>query len=242
MSELKFIDISNHQGNNGFKLANHLDQIDAVICKATQGTYYVDPYCDVFIQTAIAAGKPWGFYCFADSRYDPKSTSDYFIENCKNYIGHGIPVLDWEDLCENGLQVSNPSVSWVNEFTKQFYYETGIHPWIYANPWRFNQGGVDPDCMRWIADYPNVMSPSIDYTLPDIPETDGLVGAWQFCSDGRLAGYSHDLDFNRFFGDAKAWQLYATGVKAVENPEPEQPSVETYELENDSVKVTVELK
>lgn len=226
---MRGIDISNHQGSAGFKISNHLSQIDFCICKASEGTGFVDAYCDVFVQTLIAAGKPWGFYHFAGNG-DPVSEAEYFHRNTSNYFGKGVPVLDWE---------GDQSVDWVNRFTSRIHELTRVHPWIYGNPWRFNQGGVDQNCMRWIASYPNVVSPPIDYDLPDTPQTDGLVGAWQFCSDGRLPGYSGNLDFNVFYGDAEAWQRYVTGDNA-QSPEPIEPDTDVFE--NDRMRVEVTLK
>lgn len=227
---MRGIDISNHQGSAGFKISNHLSQIDFCICKATEGTGFVDAYCDVFVQTLIAAGKPWGFYHFAGTG-DPVSEAEYFHRNTSNYFGHGVPVLDWE---------GDQSVDWVNSFTARIYELTGVHPWIYGNPWRFSQGGVDQNCMRWIASYPNVISPPLDYDLPDTPETDGLVGAWQFCSDGRLPGYSGNLDFNVFYGDADAWHRYVVGDNASKPTEPTEPKSAVFE--NAEMRVEVTLK
>lgn len=237
---MRGIDISNHQGREGFKISNHLHQIDFCICKATQGVNFVDAYCDVFVQTLISADKPWGFYHFGDSRNDPVAEADYFYRNTSNYFGHGVPILDWEGLYENGELVSSPSVDWVNRFVARIYELTRVHPWIYGNPWRFNQGGVDQNCMRWIASYPNVISPPLDYDPGEPPQTDGLVGAWQFCSDGRLEGYAGNLDFDIFYGDAEAWQRYVMGDNVQESPA--QPKPQSTVFENDEMKVEVTIK
>lgn len=233
---LRGFDISNHQGRAGFKISNHLDQIDFCICKATEGLTYVDPYCDVFVQTLRAAGKPWGFYHFARNN-DAIAEADFFIENTINYFGEGIPVLDWE---------ADQSVEWVNSFVNRLHEKTGVWCWIYANPWRFNQGGVEANCMRWVASYPNVLHPSFDDAESwSAPETDGLVGAWQFCSDGRLSGWDGNLDFNLFYGNEAAWRAYALG----DNPESNTgngsgglPDTAISELENDVYKITIERK
>lgn len=197
---LKFIDISNWQG--GMDLPSVLPSIDGIIAKATEGTGYVDPYCDGFVSDAKTAGKLWGFYHFAGNG-DATSEANFFMDNCSGYFGEGIPVLDWE---------GNQSVSWVNEFVNAVHSRTGVWPIIYANPWRFNQGGVDSDCARWVASYPAVVSPTFDQAAEwEAPYADGNVVAWQFCSDGRLSGYSGNLDCNLFYGDSAAWLAYAGG-------------------------------
>ena len=57
---MKGIDIADWQKNL------NLDSIeyDFVIIKGTQGTNYVNTFCDAFVQKAIKAGKLWGFYHF----------------------------------------------------------------------------------------------------------------------------------------------------------------------------------
>lgn len=213
---INFIDISNHQGREGLTdLSPLLTQVGGVIVKATEGTDFVDSYCDRYVQQLIKVDKPWGFYHFAGDG-SPAQEAHWFYKNCSNYFGHGIPVLDWE---------GEQSVDWVNQFVNQIYGDTAIWPWVYGNPWRFNQGGVEPNCMRWIAAYPSVAHPTFDQAETwKPPSADGVVGAWQFCSDGRLNGYDGDLDCDLFYGDESAWLKYA-GVahKPMEPIVPESP-------------------
>lgn len=241
---LKFIDISNWQG--GMNLDAVLTSIDGVVCKATEGTGYVDPYCDGFVQTAIAAGKSWGFYHFAGDG-DASDEARFFMDNCEGYFGHGIPVLDWE---------GNQSVAWVNEFVNAVHSEKGVRPIIYANPWRFNQGGVDSDCARWVASYPEVVSPTFEQaSVWEAPYADGNVVAWQFCSDGRIDGYAGNLDLDLFYGNADQWRAYAVGNNSVGGNErdgiadSDSPggtdsggAARLGVLENDEYRITVERK
>lgn len=224
---LKGIDISSWQA--GLVVAQ-LQGIDFVITKATEGTGYVNECCDPWVQQCRNLGKPWGFYHFAGSG-NATDEAAYFINNTSNYFGEGIPVLDWE---------GDQSVSWVNEFVEKVHEQTGVWPWIYANPWRFNQGGVEENCMRWVASYPDVAHPTFDQAESwDCPETQGLVGCWQFCSDGQIAGYTGMLDCNLFYGDLAAWNAYAHVQESVQpSPEPSGQSV----LENDEYRVVVERK
>ena len=204
---LRGIDVSNWQG--GIDLAPL--PIEFVIAKATEGTNFVDPYCNGTIQQAISLDVPWGFYHFG-GHSTATAEADFFLENCRDYFGKGIPVLDWEQ---------NQSVGWVNEFVRYVHSKTGVWCWVYANPWRFNQGGVEPNCGRWVAAYPNVLRPSLDYDTGEPPETDGLICCWQFASDGLVAGYDGNLDVNVFYGDRDAWNAYAKArdapVKPTEN-------------------------
>lgn len=208
---------------------------DAVVVKATEGINFVDPYCDSVVQQAIANGMPWGFYHFAgDGAAIEEAT--HFIRNTIDYFGHGIPVLDWE-----GAQ----SVEWINEFVSEVYSSTHVWPWIYANPWRFNQGGVNQNCARWVASYPDVASPTWSQAQDwECPAADGNVVAWQFCSDGAVNGIAGNVDLDLFYGDKEQWMAYARGDNRPDNSgndaRPNPDDVAT--LENDMYKVTIERK
>lgn len=223
---LRGIDISNWQaGLDGDAV---FPNVDFVICKATEGVSFVDAYCDGWIQKCRSMGKPWGFYHFAGSN-QPVDEAAHFINNTSNYFGNGIPVLDWE---------SDQSVAWVNKFVRKVHEQTGIWPWIYANPWRFNQGGVEPNCGRWIASYPDVIRPGLDYDPGEPPETEGLVCCWQYASDGDVPGYAGNLDVSHFFGDGASWNAYA-GVPSSVQPEA---TTDQSVLENGKYRVTIEQK
>lgn len=228
---LNFLDTSNWQG--GYTPA--LTGAGAVIVKATEGANYVDPYCDSIIQQCKSAGLPWGFYHFA-GRGDATSEAAFYLDNCRNYFGQGIPVLDWE---------GNQGVEWVNAFVEHVHAQTGVWPWIYGNPWRFNQGGVNPNCARWVASYPDVASPTWDQAQGwDCPAADGNVVAWQFCSDGAVNGIAGNVDLDLFYGTKEQWQAYARGgAKHADAIGPDNPGVDTLEvLENSHYKVTIDRK
>lgn len=217
---INFIDISNHQ--RGMDLSKVLPSVGGVICKATEGIGFVDASCDKFVQTCIKTGKPWGFYHFGRNN-DAKKEAAYFINNTINYFGEGIPVLDWED---------DQNVRWVNEFVNVIHDQTGVWPWIYANPWRFNRGGVEPNCMRWVAQYPGITTfAQAEQSSP--AATDGFVGAWQFTSKGSVPGYSGNLDLDLFYGDEGAWETYAKGDKR-------DTSSDAVVLEGNGYRVTIE--
>lgn len=195
---LNFIDISSYQAT--LNLVAVSSSIQGVIVKATEGTNYVNPYCDRHYQQAKKCNLLRGFYHFAGAD-KPEAEAEYFWNNCRNYFRDGIPILDWE-----GKQ----SVDWVNRFVRHLKDISGVWCWIYANPWRFNQGGVEPNCARWVASYPAVSHPTFAQAANwDCPKADGNVVAWQFCSDGRLNGYTGNLDCSLYYGDKESWLKYA---------------------------------
>lgn len=236
MKMLKGIDVSNHQGKAGLRLAQLQEPYDFVIVKATGGTRFVDKYCDPYIEQAKKLGKLWGFYHFAhdlSGKGNAFEEADFFVGNTLNYFGEGIPVLDWE--------VDSVSVQWVNEFVERVHDSTSVWCWIYANPWRFNQGGVNANCARWIAAYPLYGFPSLDSDPGNIPKTEGLVSCWQYSGTGRVKGWTENLDLNHFYGDVNAWMKYARGGR-ISTTIPPNGGNSSSVLENNEYRITVERK
>lgn len=228
---MRFIDISDWQ--NGIDLERVADQLDAVVVKATENNYYVSECCDYWVQKLKKMGKPWGFYHFAGDKA-PRTEAEFFVSNCENYFGSGIPILDWE---------GEQSIDWVNEFVQRVHDLTSVWCWVYGNPWRFAQGKLNENCAIWIASYPDVASPSFENAESwQCPGANGNVVAWQFCSDGKLDGYDGNLDLDLFYGDVKAWSAYAKGDRKAAVPiQPAPPKNETV-FENGEMKVTIEVK
>lgn len=209
---LKGIDISNWQA--GINLSAVAGQVDFVIVKATEGVGFVDKQCDKFFQEAKRLGKKLGFYHFARTN-DAVAEADFFYKNTKNYFGQAIPILDWE---------VDDSVAWVNRFVNRIHDLTGVWCWVYANPWRFNQGTVELNCGRWIAGYPYAIT-DIAYGIKNpLPTSyrpkNGIVCAWQFTSSCRLSGYNGTLDANVFYGDAAAWDAYCGAANSTQPSDP----------------------
>lgn len=198
MTVLKGIDISNNQ--KGFSL----DTIkpDFVIVKATEGLNFVDKCCDSFVQDAIKLGIPWGFYHFARSK-DAVKEATYFYEQTKNYVGKGIPVLDFE--------VAN-SNSWLETWCKTYHRLSGVYPWVYMNSDYINNRGYGTDwvkshCGLWLAAYPKACTGYPSDTNCPYKHSGWTLAAWQFTGSLSMEGMEIDGDF--FYGDTSAWELYA---------------------------------
>ena len=157
MTVLKGIDVSNWQA--GFDIS--AAQPGFVIAKATEGTTYVDRYCDGFIQDCLKLDIPFGFYHFARFN-DAAAEAKFFYENTKGYIGKGIPVLDFE--------VAN-SNEWLETWCKTYHDLAGIYPWVYMSAVYLNNRGygtpwVKSNCGLWLAGYPRTYT---SYPSPDCP-------------------------------------------------------------------------
>lgn len=205
---LNGIDISNHQ--KGLNLKDIT--CDFVICKATEGTTFVDKYCDGFMQQAMKLGKKVGVYHFASGKTTGKAEADFFLKNVQGYIGKAILILDWEgDAVKKG-------VGYAKEFLDRVLEKTGIKPMLYSYNNCINaydwSAVKNADYGLWNAGYYNGYT-EMGYT-PKAPLKGGL-GAWgscamyQYTSSGKLTGWSGHLDLDVFYGDAAAWDKYAGG-------------------------------
>lgn len=200
------IDISNWQRVIDL---NAVD-IDFAILKATGGTGFLDPSFNRFANETLSGGRLLGFYHFArDNGYkgSAKDEANFFYSNVKDYIGKGIPILDWEtDL--------NLGVSWVKEFLDTFYSLSGVKPLIYTSAYVTRQYDWSPISQNgyklWLAQYASI-NPVNGHQTEVWVDGKG-VGSFgnyvmhQYTSNGRLNGYNGALDLDLFYGTALDWK------------------------------------
>ena len=206
---LRGIDIAYPQA--GLDLATVASKVDFVFVKATDGVSIVDPNCDGWVEQASALGLRWGFY-HEMTAATGIAQADWFYENCKNYFGHGIPVLVIE-----GMTGYPNDPGRAEDFVRRLQKLSGITPMLYIggaplsekrDEW---QRLLDLGCALWIANYYygyEAVGYEIDQNCMSDPSPWPFASAWQFTSCGDLgAGYRFDLDL--FFGDAAAWDAIA---------------------------------
>lgn len=251
---MKGIDISNWQAN---LIPSKLD-VDFCICKATEGTGFVDKFCDAFIQNCKSMGILYGFYHFAGTE-DPYSEAQFFYNNCKGYVGEGVPVLDYEVW---GL---NDDVGWCELFLAEFHRLAGVWPLLYISASHCNDfanSWIPQTCGLWIAGYPTDMKEfpliNADGDFKGIVEKQtqkdkyiltvempydcapwDFVAIWQFTSGLRLEGYNGSLDGDIAYMDEKGWKAYA-GVNNWEKPADPEPKPK--QKEKMKINVTVDGK
>ncbi len=187
-------------------------KVDGVIIKATQGTTYVNPYCNKHYAQAKQAGILRGLYHYA-SGVEAAAEADAFVRNIQGYIGDALLALDWEG-AQNAAFGKN-DVQYCKTFLDRVYSITGVRPLIYmsksvcrAHDW----SSVAKDYGLWVAQYA-----SMDPTgFQANPWTDNKgYGAWkypaiyQYSSRGRLDGYSGNLDLDLAYMTRSAWGKYA---------------------------------
>ena len=209
---------------------------DFLICKATEGTGYVDKLCDQHYQRAKNKGKLLGVYHFARPDLNTgtdgaKAEAAYFVNNVKGYIKQAILVLDWEQPGTTG------QVSWAKTWLDEVYRLTSVRPLIYmsasvvnGNNWSSISGNYG----LWIAGYPtayNVKNPP----TPTAGAMPYKIGSWNFWAIWQYSSGAGTLDYNIANMDANGWKAYA-GIKATtttttapakaDEPKKEEPKAE----------------
>jgi lysozyme len=222
VTELNGVDIASHQaGADAGTLPG-----DFVICKATEGTGYVNPHCDRHYQQAKNAGKELGVYHYANGYDSPQAEAEFFVRNVEGYVGEAILILDWED--PHIVRDVNWAHAWLDHVRSmvgvkslQYMSESVVitHDWSSV---------VADDYGLWVAKYRD-MIPDYDYNMdlagaaPVVDEWP-FAAMWQWTSVGRLATYDGPVDCDRFFGDRSAWRAYAGGGNVQPNPNPVPPA------------------
>lgn len=201
------IDVSNWQ--NGIEV-DKMD-MDFVICKSTEGTFYVNPDCDRVYQDAKNSGKKTGVYHYA-SGGDALAEAKYFVDHVKGYLGDSILVLDFE------ADAVNEGVGWAKDWLDAVYNMTGVKPLIYMSRSvvnRYDWSSVhDAGYGLWVAAY--YKGYTTIYGFEENPTLYGTVDDWegelalyQYTSSGRINGWSGNLDLDKFYGDESTWDAFA---------------------------------
>lgn len=188
---------------------------DFVITKATQGTGYVNPDCDMVIQQCIKLGKPFGVYHYVDGS-GAVAEADYFVNNSRGYVGKGVLAIDWE----SGSNKAWGNYSYLDALVARVIERTGVKPLIYVQASAYDptaEVAKRHDCGLWIAQYATMNATGYQ----DKPWNEGAYSCAirQYSSAGRLPGWNGNLDLNKFYGDANAWAKYA-GASGTPAPAP----------------------
>ena len=232
------IDISSYQ--SGINVKSTGSQF--AIMKATDGVRFVDKTCDSFVQQCKRDGILWGFYHFANGihKSSMKEQAQYFVNNCKNYFGEGIPCLDWEDSDERyGGAVIKYGPSAAKEWLDEVYRLTGVRPLIYMSKSvtrEYDWSEVAKDYGLWCAQYANTNRTGFQSS----PWTDSRgFGAWstpaiyQYSGTGSLPGFSGNLDLDIAYMDANGWASYAkSGSGVIDVTPPSNDKLSNDEIAN----------
>lgn len=213
---LKGIDISNWQ--EGLK-PSKLD-VDFCICKTTEGTFFIDPCCDGFIQDCLKSKKLFGYYHFAGNG-NARQEAKFFWNNTLGYNCSGIPVLDYEI-----WYLQRDHIKWCQDFMNAYHDFSGVWPVLYISASHcpdFKSSWIPDKCGLWVAGYPQDFDkwPAAN-DMPYNVSPWQFAAIWQFASDFHISGFTGDIDADLAFMDAAAWIKYAGGSKLQQTQEKKQ--------------------
>ncbi|MGC5529349.1 lysozyme [Streptomyces sp. SR-10] len=203
------VDVSSHQGNVDWATLWN-SGVKWAYVKATEGTYYKNPYFAQQYNGSYGVGMIRGAYHFAT----PNTTSgaaqaNYFVDNGGGWSrdGRTLPgVLDieWNPYGAQCYGLSQAAmVNWIRDFTNTYRARTGRDAVIYtATSWwkdcTGNSAGFGATNPLWVARY--------NTTVGELPAGWGFHTMWQYTSTGPTVG-----DHNRFNGALDRVQALANG-------------------------------
>lgn len=201
--------------------ASKLTTTDFVIVKATQGTWYKNPYFEKQYREAKAAGKLLGIYHYFEG--SPIKEAQFFIKTVGNRIGECVLAIDHEGRSNPVFNTGN-EVDYVYKFCEEVYRLTKVRPLIYVSKGvtrRRDWSKVSTHYRLWCAQYAN--DKLTNYQT--YPWTDNYgFGSWekdtirQYSSHGRICGYSKNIDLNLAYLTKDEWMELAKGDRNRETP------------------------
>jgi len=217
------VDISHWQGDIDIARIAH-EGYAACVCKATEGTTYVDPMLDRNIAAVKKAGMIPGAYHFIRDG-DGAAQARHFYDRVHRLGGPTGWLIQLD--CESD-GYGTEMTAWTNEWRRL----TGNHPFlIYSGAWwwprtgGFRGAGLTP--YLWHSDYVEGSGYGSDlYRKVPASAWNPGYGGWneatilQFSSSGKVAGRS--VDVNAFRGSVE--QLHALTRTPTAPPKPPGPA------------------
>ncbi|MEU9923922.1 lysozyme [Streptomyces griseoluteus] len=209
VTQTEGVDVSSHQGNVAWSTLWSAGTKWAYT-KATEGTYYKNPYFTNQYDGPYSVGMIRGSYHFATpDTSSGKTQADYFVEHGGGWSKDGktLPgVLDieWNPYGASCYGKSKSAmVRWIKDFVNRYKARTGRSAVIYTatNWWKDctgNYSGFASSNPLWIARYASTPG-----TLPAGWSTHTM---WQYTSSGRTVG-----DHDKFNGSLTRLRALANG-------------------------------
>ncbi|MEV6753931.1 lysozyme [Streptomyces sp. NPDC051214] len=192
------VDVSSHQGNVAWSTLWN-SGVKWSYVKATEGTYYKNPYFAQQYNGSYNVGMIRGAYHFATpDTSSGAAQANYFVDNGGGWSRDGRTLpgaldIEWNPYGAACFGKSQSAmVTWIRDFLNQYKARTGRHAVIYtATSWwkqcTGNYGGFAVNNPLWIARYNT--SPG------ELPAGWGFHTMWQYTSTGPTVG-----DHNKFNG------------------------------------------
>lgn len=188
---------------------------DITMVKATQGTGYVNPYCDKDYQAAKKKGKLLGVYHYCGGG-SATAEAKYFYKNIKGYIGEAVPAVDWESYQNSSWGNKN----YVRTFVDEFHKLSGVWPLIYVQQSAINQvANCAKDCGLWVAWYA-----SMSWKSWTLPKAGFSVSPWKVYTAWQFTG--GDMDRSVVNTTKDGWKKLAKGSnkKSAAKPKKKAPT------------------
>ncbi|MEU3415367.1 MULTISPECIES: lysozyme [unclassified Streptomyces] len=203
------VDVSSHQGDVDWRSLWN-SGVRWAYTKATEGTYYTNPYFTQQYDGSFDVGMVRGAYHFATpDTAGGAAQADYFLAHGGGWSADGktLPgVLDIEwnpygDACYG--KSASGMVAWIRDFLNRYKSRTGRAAVVYtATSWwsecTGNYAGFGPVNPLWIARYAA--------TAGTLPAGWSSYTMWQYTSSGPAVG-----DHDRFNGSQDKLREFATG-------------------------------
>ncbi len=184
--------------------------------KATEGTYYANPYYAGDVIGATAAGLSVGAYTFANpGAASGTADADYLLADI-HYTNNGQtlpPMLDLEsdpyqagDTCW-GLSAGG-MLAWISAFVDEIRAQTAQYTLIYTSASWWSQ--CTGSSSAFSSDPLSVAS--YDSSSPTLPSGWETWSIWQFTSGGSVPGITGATDLDYFSGNSTLLAAFARGV------------------------------
>lgn len=176
--------------------------VSFVYVKATEGISITNNYFATDYENCRRKGVPVGAYHFFSTKQTPQEQASHFLTNARFKRGDLPPMLDIEPSDSQIEKMGGPEVLFRNIriWLQAVERRTGARPLLYVNQ-RFVNVWLDyaPDLKRdyqfWIARYGEFK--------PDIH-----LAFWQLSADGRVSGFTPDVDIDAFNGYQGHWEEF----------------------------------
>lgn len=184
------IDVSSYQGEIDFKKVKDAG-IEIVYIKATEGTYYTDPYLESNYKKAKENGIKVGFYHYVTARTEAqaKREAQYFVSKISGKNPDCKLAMDFEVFGNlNKAEINRVGLTFIQEVERL----SGKQAILYSNAYTASNiwSGENTKYPLWVADY-GVERPTNSGTW------DSWAG-WQYTDRGEIPGINTYVDRNKF--------------------------------------------
>ncbi|MFT4041606.1 MAG: glycoside hydrolase family 25 protein [Gordonia sp. (in: high G+C Gram-positive bacteria)] len=206
------IDVSSHQHPGGASinwLAVRASGQQLAMVKATESTWYVNPYFVPDSLSMRAVGLIRGTYHFADPSRSATAQALFYASVVLGQNGtlDLPPVLDLET---SGGLTPAALAAWVRRFCATLERFSGRKTIIYTYPqfWNTAMGAT-----REFADHPLWIASYHGRGAPQMPRGGWSTWTfWQYTESGRIPGVATSVDLNRYNGSIAALRAYGNAA------------------------------